>query len=79
MLAPWKVLTAILKWTIVLLILPRYLPRIDLLMINTLSSTATTPASSVYTAPYSSSVVMVVDAEKVANPTDQFEDRKSVV
>ena len=70
MLLPWKIGTALSNWIIVLLLLPRNLPTIDrgywtLFMTNTPSTTATTVSSS--------SVVMVVDAEKVANPTDQFD------
>ena len=69
-LAPWKIAAAIFKWTIVLLLLPKHLPRIDMVILNPLS--ATTTMRRPYT-PYSSSVVMGVDAEKVANPTDQFD------
>jgi hypothetical protein len=72
MLGPWKIVTAVLRWSMVLLLLPRHLPRIDLSVMNSLSTTKSTLPSSSY-APYSSSAVMVVDAEKVANPTDQFD------
>ena len=78
MLIPWMLGTALSKWIMVLLLLPRHLPTIHGIGYwtpfrtnndnNSPSTTTATPYS--YS---SSSVVMVVDAEKVANPTDQFD------
>jgi hypothetical protein len=85
MLVPWTIGTALSKWIIVLLILPRHLPSIDIgdwtwwFRTSTTLSYSSSSSSVSDGVPYyaytysSSSVIMVVDAEKVANPTDQFD------
>ncbi len=71
MLSPWKIINALSKWIVVLMLLPKHFSSIDrgyftLFMTNT-------PAISSSSSPYYSSLVMVVEAENVINPTDQFD------
>ena len=74
-LSPWKILSALSKWIVVLMLLPKHFSSIDRGYFTLF--TTNNPAISSSSAPYFSSLVMIVEAENVVNPTDQFDINSS--
>lgn len=73
--SPWKIFNALSKWIVVLMLLPKHFSIIDRSYFTPFMTN--TPAISSSSTPYYSSLVMIVEAENVVNPTDQFDINSS--